>query len=92
MFWSPKQALVVQFSRQISIKPTIERSVIIKVEKNLIVLPSLRSDDMYVETIEFSGKSHIGGTDQRSCLFWAAESLTKNYCQKNVADLLVPAC
>ena len=36
-------------------------------KKNLIVLPSLWSDDMDIETIEFFQNIHFGGTDQKGC-------------------------
>ena len=42
-------------------------------EKNLVVLPSLWSDDKYTEKLDSFGNSHHEGTDQRNCSFWPAE-------------------
>ena len=49
-------------------------------KKHLIVIPSLWSDDMDIETIEAFGNSHLGGTDQTSSSFWPAEALVKHWC------------
>ena len=45
MFWSSEHVIVALFPRNVSIKPTIEQSLITEMKENLIVLPSLRSDD-----------------------------------------------
>ena len=55
-------------STHVSIEPTTEQSLIIEVEV-LIVLPSLWSDDMDKKTTEVFQNSHLGCTDQKSCLF-----------------------
>ena len=49
-------------------------------KKNLIVLLSLWSDDTDIENIKVFQKSHLGGTDQKSCSFWPAEALAKICC------------
>ena len=38
-------------------------------KNNLIVLLSLWSDDMDIETTEAFQNSHLGATDQKSCSF-----------------------
>ena len=45
----------------------IEQRLVIEVEKSLIVLMFLWSDDMDKGTIEVFQNSHLGGTDQKSC-------------------------
>ena len=45
MLWPSEHVIVVLFSRNVSIKPTTEQSLITEVKENLIVLPSLWSDD-----------------------------------------------
>ena len=56
------------FSSFLKILPTIERSLIIEVEKKNF-LSSLWPDDMDLDTIEVLQNSHLGGTDQKSCSF-----------------------
>ena len=63
MFSPSDQVLVAVFSCYVSIKTTTERSWMIEVKENFIVLPSLWSDDKYAETIVIFRNSHHGGTD-----------------------------
>ena len=46
-----------------------EQILIIKVEEKIIVLLSLWSDDMDIETIKVFRNSHLEGTDKQSCSF-----------------------
>ena len=74
MFWHSEQVLVVVFSRHFSMKPMIEQSLFTEMKVNLIALPSLWFDDMYIETIELFEKSRLRGNDQRSCSFLPSET------------------
>ena len=80
MFWSSEHVIVALFSRNVSIKPAIEQSLITEMKENLIVLPSLWSDDHRESFFETATVETL----IKSYLFWPVEALTK----KKVADLL----
>ena len=55
----------------------IEQSLIIEMEENIFVLPSLWSDDMHIEAMETFGNSYLGGINESTCSFSSAETLAK---------------
>ena len=67
-------------SPHVLIGPTIEQSLIHLKKKNLIVFPSVWSDDMDIETVETFQNSHLGGIYQKNISFWPAVALAKNWC------------
>ena len=62
----------------VSIDPTMDQSLIIEVEKKNILLPSLWSDDMDIESMEVFRNKQLEVTG--SCLFRQAEGLAKHWC------------
>ena len=62
-------------------RANIERSLIIHLEEKpyCSFVPTVWWHG-YIETIKIFQNSHLGGTDGKSCSFWPAEALAKNWC------------
>ena len=66
----------------VSVEPKTEQSLIIEMEENLNVLPSLLSDDMDIKTIEAFRNSQLGGTNKKVVHFdqlrdWQSTDINK---------------